>query len=54
MVAEFTPSPSEGADAEWRARRSVVEARHSWLNRNRAIPIRWSKRDGKTAIYSPE
>jgi hypothetical protein len=23
----------------------VVEARHSWLNRNRAILIRWSKND---------
>jgi hypothetical protein len=29
----------------WRARRSVVEACHSWLNRNRAILIRWSKKD---------
>jgi putative transposase len=27
----------------WRARRWVVEACHSWLNRNRAILIRWSK-----------
>jgi hypothetical protein len=26
----------------WRARRWVVEATHSWLNRNRAILIRWS------------
>jgi transposase len=30
---------------EWRARRWVVEACHSWLNRNRAILIRWSKKD---------
>ena len=26
----------------WRARRCVVEACHSWLNRNRALLIRWS------------
>jgi transposase len=29
----------------WRARRWVVEAAHSWLNRNRGILIRWSKKD---------
>jgi len=29
----------------WRARRWVVEAAHSWLNRNRAILTRWSKKD---------
>jgi putative transposase len=29
----------------WHARRWVVEACHSWLNRNRAILIRWSKKD---------
>jgi putative transposase len=29
----------------WRTRRWVVEACHSWLNRNRAILIRWSKKD---------
>ena len=29
----------------WRARRSVVEACHSWMNRNRATLIRWSKKD---------
>jgi putative transposase len=29
----------------WRPRRWVVEACHSWLNRNRAILIRWSKKD---------
>ena len=29
----------------WRARRWVVEAAHSWLNRNRALLIRWSKKD---------
>jgi transposase len=28
----------------WRARRWVVEAAHSWLNRNRALLIRWSKK----------
>jgi len=32
-------------DPTWRARRWVVEACHSWLNRNRAILIRWSKND---------
>lgn len=30
---------------DWRARRWVVEACHSWLNRNRAILIRWSKKE---------
>ena len=29
----------------WRARRWVVEACHSWMNRNRAILIRWSKKE---------
>jgi len=29
----------------WRPRRWVVEACHSWLNRNRGILIRWSKKD---------
>jgi putative transposase len=29
----------------WHARRWVVEACHSWLNRNRALLIRWSKKD---------
>ncbi|HCO03541.1 MAG TPA: IS5 family transposase, partial [Actinobacteria bacterium] len=29
----------------WRARRWVVEACHSWLNRNRGLLIRWSKKD---------
>ena len=29
----------------WKARRWVVEASHSWLNRNRGILIRWSKKD---------
>jgi putative transposase len=28
-----------------RARRWVVEAAHSWLNRNRGILIRWSKKE---------
>jgi putative transposase len=28
----------------WRARRWVVEACHCWLNRNRALLIRWSKK----------
>jgi putative transposase len=29
----------------WRARRWVVEACHSWINRNRALLIRWSKKE---------
>ena len=29
----------------WRARRWIVEACHSWLNRNRALLIRWSKKN---------
>ena len=29
----------------WRARRWVLEACHSWMNRNRALLIRWSKKD---------
>jgi len=29
----------------WRARRWIVEACHSWLNRNRALLIRCSKKD---------
>lgn len=32
-------------DPSWRARRWVAEACHSWLNRNRAILTRWSKKD---------
>jgi putative transposase len=27
------------------ARPTLVEAAHSWLNRNRGILIRWSKKD---------
>jgi len=30
---------------DWRARRWIVEATHSWLNRNRGILIRWCKKD---------
>jgi putative transposase len=48
----FTPHiRSRGEEIEaklrqpgWRARRWVVEACHSWLNRNRGILIRWSKK----------
>ena len=29
----------------WRARRWVVEACHSWMNRNRGLLIRWSKKE---------
>jgi putative transposase len=36
----------------WRARRWVVEAAHSWLNRNRGILIRWSKRTRTTSPCS--
>lgn len=32
-------------DPDWKPRRWVVEACHSWLNRNRALLIRWSKKD---------
>ena len=32
-------------DPNWRPRRWVAEACHSWLNRNRGILIRWSKKD---------
>jgi len=32
-------------DPECKPRRWVVEACHSWLNRNRALLIRWSKKD---------
>ncbi|MCA1681044.1 MAG: IS5 family transposase [Actinobacteria bacterium] len=32
-------------DPDWRARRWVVEAAHSWLNRNRGILVRWSKKE---------
>jgi hypothetical protein len=32
-------------DPTWRPRRWVVEACHSWLNRNRGLLIRWSKKD---------
>jgi putative transposase len=32
-------------DPDWRPRRWVVEACHSWLNRNRGLLIRWSKKD---------
>ena len=31
-------------DPTWRARRWVVEACHSWMNRNRSLLIRWSKK----------
>jgi putative transposase len=31
-------------DPTWRPRRWVVEACHSWLNRSRALLIRWSKK----------
>jgi hypothetical protein len=30
-------------DPNWRPKRWVVEASHSWLNRNRGILIRWSR-----------
>ena len=51
--AGFTPHiRSRGEEIElkvrtpgWRARRWVVEACHSWMNRNRGILIRWSKKE---------
>ena len=36
----------------WQARRWVVEACHSWLNRTRALLIRWSKKDGNHLALS--
>jgi hypothetical protein len=30
---------------DWKARRWVAEACHAWFNRNRAIQIRWSKKE---------
>lgn len=55
LVGEYDLTPhirTRGEEIEqrvrtpgWRARRWVVEATHSWLNRNRAILIRWSKKD---------
>ncbi len=50
---EFTPHirargeeiDLKSRNPDWRARRWVVEACHSWLNRNRAILIRWSKKE---------
>ena len=55
IVADYELTPHIRARGEeiaekvltpgWRARRWVVEASHSWLNRNRAILIRWSKKD---------
>ncbi len=55
VVADYDLTPHIRARGEeiqekvrtpgWRARRWVVEASHSWLNRNRAILIRWSKKD---------
>ena len=54
MIAErdYTPHIRSRADElelkrttpHWRARRWVVEACHSWLNRNRSLLIRWSKK----------
>lgn len=36
---------------DWRARRWVVEATHSWLNRWRSILIRWSKKPENHAAF---
>ena len=39
------------SDPGGRARRRVVEATHSWLNRNRWVLIRWCiKRDNNRAL----
>jgi len=35
----------------WRPRRWVVEACHSWLNRNRGILVRWSKKDNNHLAF---
>ena len=35
----------KAANPDWKARRWVVEACHSWLYRNRAVLVRWSKKD---------
>jgi putative transposase len=55
LVADYDLTPhirTRGEELEakvhqpgWKARRWVVEACHSWLNRNRGILIRWSKKD---------
>lgn len=55
MVADYDLTPhirTRGEEIEekartpgWRARRWVVEGTHSWMNRNRGILIRWSKKD---------
>jgi len=55
LVAEYKLTPHirtrgeeidlKARHPDWKARRWVVEACHSWLNRNRAILIRWSKKD---------
>lgn len=38
-------------DPCWRARRWVVEATHSWLNRWRSVLIRWSKKPENHAAF---
>ena len=43
-VAAATSLKLKRTTPGWRARRWVVEACHSWLNRNRALLIRWSKK----------
>jgi hypothetical protein len=47
LVAALARRVSLGSlrDVPAGARRWVVEACHSWLNRNRGILIRWSKKD---------
>lgn len=35
---------AKGRDPDFKARRWVVERSHSWLNRNRSLLIRWSKK----------
>ncbi len=55
LVADYDLTPHIRARGEeiadklrtpgWRARRWVVEACHSWLNRNRGILTRWSKKE---------
>ena len=35
---------AKGRDPSFKARRWVVERSHSWLNRNRGLLVRWSKK----------
>src|SRR5262245_10762178 len=43
-AARQRPAELKRTTPGWRARRWVIEACHSWLNCNRALLIRWSKK----------